>query len=117
MKRSRRFEANASTAHGQSIFWGRGEGAVQGLTELTECMRCDDAWLREVQDEIRNGQLSMNNYYFLHGMPTTVPGSWCNGKAQRNNDKCKKMKKVSLKQCIRSVLSAEKTEHRNNLLR
>ena len=91
MKRSRRFEANASTAHGQSIFWGRGEGAVQGLTELTECMRCDDAWLREVQDEIRNGQLSMNNYYFLHGMPTTVPGSWCNGRAECKNPRCQEL--------------------------
>ena len=46
---ARRFVPAATTEHGQSLVWGYGEhvGAVQGLTELTECIRCKDPWLRE----------------------------------------------------------------------
>ena len=49
------------------------------------------AWLREVQDEIRNGRLSINNYNFLHGRDTTVPGRWCAGVAQCKNPVCQKL--------------------------
>ena len=42
MKRSRRYAAAPDVAHGQSIFWHRGPGCVQGVTELTECVRTDD---------------------------------------------------------------------------
>ena len=68
--------------------WGVDSFGLQGVTELTECERCDDPWLQEVQEEIRCGKLSVDNHAFLHGKPTSVPGSWCNGVAQCKNKKC-----------------------------
>ena len=37
--------------------------------------------LAELQGELRHGQLSDDNHKFLHGKPTTVPGSWIAGLA------------------------------------
>ena len=90
---ARKYAAGAGIAHGQSLIWGGNAFGLQGITELTECERCDDPWLREVQEEIRNGKLSPNNHAFLHGRRTTVPGSWCNGKAQCKNADCQKLAK------------------------
>ena len=90
---ARKYAAGAGIAHGQSLIWGGNAFGLQGITELTECERCDDPWLREVQEEIRNGKLSPNNHAFLHGRRTTVPGSWCNGKAQCNNADCQQLAK------------------------
>jgi len=39
---------------------------VQGVTELTECVRTEYDWLLEVQEEMRAGSLSENNCHFLH---------------------------------------------------
>ena len=38
--------------------------------------RCEDPWYSIVLDECRSGHLSDENCNFLHGRPTTVPGSW-----------------------------------------
>ena len=35
------------------------------------------SWLQELQGELRVGRLSEDNHAFLHGRPTSVPGSWC----------------------------------------
>ena len=43
--KARQFAAKPDVAHGQAILWGDGEGSVQGVTELTECVRTEDAWL------------------------------------------------------------------------
>ena len=83
MKKARKYEVGPTVAHGQSVFWHQGPGCVQGVTELDESIRCEDEWLREVQDELRNGRLSNDNHNFLHGRPTTVPGSWVNGRPLR----------------------------------
>ena len=61
---------------------------IQGVTELVECERTADGWLREVQDQIRNGNLSEDNHRFLHGKATNVPGSWLEGRVQCGNKKC-----------------------------
>ena len=45
------------------------------MTELTECVRTDDDWLLQVQNEVRHGALTEDSYNFLHGQPTQVPGS------------------------------------------
>ena len=58
LRRARQYAAAPTVAHGQSIFWSRGPGCVQGLTELTECVRTDDEWLFQVQSEIRVGALT-----------------------------------------------------------
>ena len=67
IQRGRQFKAAPTIAHGQSFLWSGGKHGMQGVTELVECERCDDAWLREVQEEFRNGSLSVNNNAFLHG--------------------------------------------------
>ena len=50
---TRRFHPSPNVAHGQSLLWGARQhvGAMQELTELTECMRCKDAWLEDVQEQ------------------------------------------------------------------
>jgi hypothetical protein len=79
MQRVKKFDPKPEVARGQAIFWHRCQGAVQGVTELTECVRTQDLWLLEVQNEMRAGQLSEDNCNFLHGRETTVPGSWVGG--------------------------------------
>eukprot|EP00959_Pyramimonas_sp_CCMP1952_P138119 2890930-Pyramimonas_sp.AAC.1 len=65
------------------MFWGAGgEGAVQGMTDLTERKRVEDQgdWFLGVQGEFRRrGNLSERARNFLHGRRTDVPGSWANG--------------------------------------
>ena len=87
--RARKYQAAPSVAHGQSLLWGGADGGIQGVTELTDCERCHDAWLREVQDEMRHGCLSENNHAFLHGARTTVPGSWTAGDVACGNRACR----------------------------
>ena len=69
---------------------GDGAGTVQGLTELTICERHDNAddWLLEVQQEFRENQLSADNHAFLHGRPTSVPGSFVDGKLTCGQEEC-----------------------------
>ena len=88
MRRARQFAAAATVSHGQNIFWGKDAGCVQGLTELTECVRTDDEWLQQVQNEIRAGALTETSNQFLHGKPTRVPGSWVNGRCACGRLKC-----------------------------
>eukprot|EP00959_Pyramimonas_sp_CCMP1952_P299083 6256135-Pyramimonas_sp.AAC.1 len=82
LKNARRHAPGATEDHGQYIFWGAGgEGAVQGMTELTECKRAEDQddWFLAVQDEFRRGALSERARSFLRGRLTDVPGSRVNG--------------------------------------
>ena len=80
IKAARKHVPSATISHGQSLLWGGHENkswAFQGITELIQSERCrDDAWLQEVQLEMREGKLSSSNHAFLHGSPTTVCGSW-----------------------------------------
>ena len=69
--------------------------STQGVLELEEGERSkgeggqgEDVWLQEVQDQIRNGTLSEDNWHFLHGRPTLVPGTWARGTAQCGNEVC-----------------------------
>ncbi|CAJ1431386.1 unnamed protein product, partial [Effrenium voratum] len=52
--------------YGRNLVWG---GAVQGVTELEERERCKDDWWNEVVDELRRGELSEENWRYLHGKP------------------------------------------------
>ena len=63
---------------------------MNGVSELTICERHDNAdeWLLEVQHEFRINKLSRDNHAFLHGEPTSVPGSFVNGKLTCDNPKC-----------------------------
>ena len=59
--------------------WGGSDAGIQGMTELTTCERTRDAWLTQVQNEFRRGELTDDSHAFLHGRPTSVPGSWTTG--------------------------------------
>ena len=97
LRRARQYAVAPTVAHGQSIFWSRGPGCVQGLTELTECVRTDDEWLFQVQSEIRAGALTDESHRFLHGRPTRVPGSWVNGRCDCGEVRCEALQKVAAK--------------------
>ena len=69
-----KYDAKLDVAHGQAILWSTGKGCVQGMTELTECVRTEDPWLLQVQNEMRAGNWSEDSWNFLHGRDTVVPG-------------------------------------------
>ena len=39
-----------TVAHGQSLLWSEAPPGMRGVTELQQCERTKDAWLRSVQD-------------------------------------------------------------------
>ena len=84
----RKATKRATALHGQTLLWGGPDAGMQGVTELLRCERTADAWLTEVQTELRHGQLSDNNHAFLHGGPTTVPGSWIAGRVTCKSQQC-----------------------------
>ena len=65
---------------------------MQGVTELTECERIEKvdggAWLQAVQEEFRRYEVSEDTHAFLHGLPTSVPGSWLAGEVLCGNARC-----------------------------
>ena len=79
---------SALAAQGQTLIWGGKNVGLQGVTELTRCERTADRWLASVQEELRHGTLSSDTHAFLHGQPTTKPGSWCNGQLTCGNRTC-----------------------------
>ena len=64
--KSRKYKPAPTISHGQALMWSGLEGGLQGVTELTECERCLDSWLIEVQEEFRNGCLTDTNHRFLY---------------------------------------------------
>ena len=89
--KARKYDPSPTIAHGQALIWGGPEGGLQGVTELATCERCTDPWLREVQSQIRNGNMSKDNHAFLHGLPTSVPGSWVEGDVSCGNATCRNL--------------------------
>ena len=81
-----------TTAYGQLLVWGGAEHGVQGVTELVTCERTTDIWLQEVQAQIRVGNLDADSHAFLHGEPTSVPGSWLRNDVQCGNSACRDLK-------------------------
>ena len=89
IQKARKYLPSPTIAHGQALVWAGKDGGMQGITELVQCERCDDDWLRAVQHEIRTGSLSADNHAFLHGRPTSVPGSWMGDDVGCRNAACK----------------------------
>ena len=58
------------------MFWRADVDSIQKTFILTQSMRTDDAWLREVLEADRNGAETWELYRFQHGLPTRNPGSW-----------------------------------------
>ena len=88
---ARQYKPAPTIAHGQALFWGGPANGIQGVTELVQVERCKDPWLKEVQDEFRHGKLSKDSHNFLHGLPTSVPGSWVNGDVACRNVSCRNL--------------------------
>ena len=88
IRKACKYDPKPDVAHGQAIFWGEGKGCVQGMTELTECVRTEDPWLLQVQNEMRAGAMSEDSWNFLHGRKTTVPGSVVDGKLTCGDAQC-----------------------------
>ncbi len=90
------------------------------MTELVVCERCDDLWLREVQEEFRNGSLSEDTVRFLHGEPTSVPGRWRGGAVACGNVACKHLKQATTHKERKLVMKTEcevcKQERKSNNL-
>ena len=78
-------------ANGQALLWSEDEEVgIHGVTELTECERTKDEWLRSVQDEFRRGQLTAETHAFLHGKITMQPGSVIDGNVSCNRKLCQR---------------------------
>ena len=88
MRNARKYDPKPDVAYGQALFWHEGRGSVQGITELTECVRTEDAWLLQIQKEMRAGALSTDSWHFLHGRETNVPGSSVDGHNTCGNHSC-----------------------------
>ena len=58
IRSGRKYQPSPTVAHGQALFWSGPENGMQGVTELVQCERTDDEWLKEVQHEFRHGKLS-----------------------------------------------------------
>jgi hypothetical protein len=101
LRKAFKYDPKPDAAHGQAIFWHRGKGCVQGMTELTECVRTEDAWLLQVQNEMRAGCLSEDSCHFLHGRPTAVPGSMVDGQLTCGNAACLASWSATRTECAR----------------
>ena len=116
VQKARQYEAAPDVKHGHSLFWGKALNAgecVQGITELTECMRCDDDWLLTVQEEMRMGNMSADTHAFLHGKPTRVPGAYIKNTPcwdARCQGQCKQLYEAA---CMMSSKEAETHIHTN----
>jgi hypothetical protein len=67
-------------SEGLELAWSRDRDSLQGVWELTEPMRCCDPWYQDsFLAEVRRGALCADNYFFIHGMPTSVVGSMIPG--------------------------------------
>ena len=82
-----------TVAHGQELIWGGRHVGFQGMTELIQVERTQDEWLQDLQRELRYSSLSNNNHAFLHGAPTTVPGSWLQDRVTCGNAACEALLK------------------------
>ena len=84
---ARKHAPTPSITHGQSLLWSDDiETGIQGVTELQECERTKDVWLRSVQESFRCGRLTEETHALLHWKPTMLPGSFLNEAVQRNTE-------------------------------
>ena len=82
---SRTYYPAPTVAHGQSLLWSDAPTGMTGVTELQQCERTKDAWLRSIHDKFRFSNLSEETHAFLHGAPTMQPGSIVHGNIMCGN--------------------------------
>ena len=60
------------------MLWGAGPDTVRSFWSLTQLVRCNDVWYNSFLEECRNGALSVDSYFYFHGLPTFVsPATTC----------------------------------------
>eukprot|EP00959_Pyramimonas_sp_CCMP1952_P217294 4544699-Pyramimonas_sp.AAC.1 len=69
--------------------WGGGEGGAQGVAELGERERCDNAWLKAAQEEFRAGARTVDSRAFLRGRDASASRSWPNGEVTCGTARCR----------------------------
>eukprot|EP00959_Pyramimonas_sp_CCMP1952_P014235 301478-Pyramimonas_sp.AAC.1 len=57
------------------LFRQDGVDSVRSFWQLTELMRCDDAWCNSFLGQCRVGNLSKEDYSYFHGLPTLTSPS------------------------------------------
>ena len=83
---------------GLELMWGGPPWGVQSIIELKQAHRCKDLWYNEFVNEIRIMNLSEDNYNFVHGYETSVPGSWVAGSPCCKNKNCEELPRIWAKQ-------------------
>ena len=76
---------------GAMLLWGQNRDSVQKVWELKVSKRCTDPWFTDVLTQCRNGQLALEDYLFLHGMPTLKPGSAISDKLTCGDPNCENL--------------------------
>lgn len=88
-------EARSQTAYlGCMLVWK----SVRHCWELSGSQRCRSAWYNNVLGQCRNGHLTEQAYWFLHGYPTGTPTRYT---ADGNGKSCT---------CLKDVLSQHSTQ-------
>ena len=62
------------------MFWGTTRDNINYLAELTVQKRIEDPWYNDVLMQCRHGELDVEDYCFLLGLPTNHCGSWLTSK-------------------------------------
>ena len=114
IERARVFKPAPSVAHGQSLVWGGGDIGFQGVTELQAHERCRDPWPIELQQQFRNCHLSKDMHRFLHGAPTSRPGSWEGNDVTCGQEKCRQLAKATSRDERKQILKLECAVCRNS---
>ena len=70
---------SGSAYEGLQRLWGRNRDSLRRVWELTQPMRCVDTWYGVFCAECRNGALTADNYFYIHGVPTDGVGSMVPG--------------------------------------
>ena len=86
------YAATGATRRGMSFFWGPCQDIIHRTWELTQPMRCVDAWYNSFLTACRDGNLSSEMYNYFHGFPTLTPArgapSWPFGPAEHSPTAC-----------------------------
>jgi len=64
---------------GVQLLWARTRDSLRGVWELDESMRCQHPWFQRYLSEQRDGKLTRENYFYVHGAATQHVGSFIPG--------------------------------------
>ena len=59
-----------ATYEGVQLLWARSRGSLRRVWELHESMRCAHRWFQSYLAELRDGKLTQEKYFYIHGAAT-----------------------------------------------